>query len=647
MKFKLFFLFSFLLIKIHAQPLTGIKTVPGNYLTIKIAVDSLNLYGVGTGGVIINVAAGHVENSCGILLTATGTASNPIVFQKSGMGNNPLIHATTGCGTGNYIFGFSGSDFVTIDGINLNRDESSIAFGYLFYVASNLNGCQNNIIKNCSIEFSLLITGTGIRFFNLTPLNQPTYAIHFSGSHSYNKIYNNTITNPSIGIEFTGTPPFSNTGNEIGVDGANNILNYGAISPGQNHGIRMLGGNINYLIKNNNIISNLLASSSLSGIVLSSSSSQKIEVSHNNVSVTSNATFSSEGISVAGIFNDSIFINDNIITMAGNAGQIWGIYTSTGNSYSSIFNNIINIEAFANQAIGVYNGTAIGQNKVNVFNNEFNITGNAFVYGIRNFIINCELEIANNNFKKIWGKAGSYGYYSEVNLTKLKLHHNSFKNIEDSGLGDAAGIFFNQPLSLQHEVYSNLIDSVFSIAGKASGIYAENIGNLKFYRNKITNIKGGGNNNFSSGIHIQNGNCEISNNLIGKISHTGSVNDAVRGISISGGQSIKLYYNSIFLDATSTATDFGSSGISITSTAPIVDMRNNIIINKSIPQGTGTTAALRRSSPAFTGFSNLSNNNLFFADTSLASTFLYHNGSTGFTNFSAYKNHVFPRDSNS
>ncbi|MBA3900621.1 MAG: gliding motility-associated C-terminal domain-containing protein, partial [Bacteroidetes bacterium] len=44
---------------------------------------------------------------------------------------------------------------------------------------------------------------------------------------------------------------------------------------------------------------------------------------------------------------------------------------------------------------------------------------------------------------------------------------------------------------------------------------------------------------------------------------------------------------------------------------------------------------------------NLSNNNLFFADTSLASTFLYHNGSTGFTNFSAYKNHVFPRDSNS
>jgi hypothetical protein len=77
-----------------AQALTGIKTIPGSYPTITAAVTALNANGVGAGGVTFNVAAGYTENiAATISLTATGTAANRIVFQKSPSTNgaNPLI----------------------------------------------------------------------------------------------------------------------------------------------------------------------------------------------------------------------------------------------------------------------------------------------------------------------------------------------------------------------------------------------------------------------------------------------------------------------------------------------------------------------------------------------------------------------------
>src|SRR5437867_2818443 len=67
--------------------ISGIKTIPGDYNTIALAVAALNSSGVGSGGVTFNVAAGYTETiTARINLTATGTAANPIVFQKSGAG---------------------------------------------------------------------------------------------------------------------------------------------------------------------------------------------------------------------------------------------------------------------------------------------------------------------------------------------------------------------------------------------------------------------------------------------------------------------------------------------------------------------------------------------------------------------------------
>ena len=84
-------LFSFFNYTSFGQ-LSGIKSIPGNYPTISAAINDLNAQGVGAGGVTFNIAAGYTETlSARLNLTATGTVSNTIVFQKSGTGITPKL----------------------------------------------------------------------------------------------------------------------------------------------------------------------------------------------------------------------------------------------------------------------------------------------------------------------------------------------------------------------------------------------------------------------------------------------------------------------------------------------------------------------------------------------------------------------------
>src|SRR5437764_718598 len=124
---------------VNAQ-LTGVKTIPGTYATIAAAVTDLNTQGVGAGGVTFNVAAGYTETLVsGLNVTATGTVTNPIIFQKSGAGANPLINAqvgtvllSTAATTLDGIFTFNGSDFVTVDGIDL-KDNNLVGAAMMEY----------------------------------------------------------------------------------------------------------------------------------------------------------------------------------------------------------------------------------------------------------------------------------------------------------------------------------------------------------------------------------------------------------------------------------------------------------------------------------------------------------------------------------
>ena len=83
MKQKSFIIALMLLVNIiQGQPLSGIKTIPGDYGSIQSAISALNTNGVSAGGVTFNIAAGYSETfgspTAGLIYyfetpTATGT----------------------------------------------------------------------------------------------------------------------------------------------------------------------------------------------------------------------------------------------------------------------------------------------------------------------------------------------------------------------------------------------------------------------------------------------------------------------------------------------------------------------------------------------------------------------------------------------
>jgi hypothetical protein len=240
--------------------ISGTKTIGVDYLTLAAAVTDINTNGV-NGPLIIDIPAGFTETAPvgGYVLTATGTLANTITFQKSGIGANPLLTAYAGTATPTSanqdgVFRLIGSDYVTIDGIDITdpnaANPATMEFGYALYKASVIDGCQNNTIKNCTITLNRInnVTGTapmvegsvGIIMMNAlstaaTSVLTPTAA---TGSNSNNKFYSNTIQNCNYGMALIGyaaPSPFAlaDTGNDIGgvsSSTGNTIVNYGGVA---------------------------------------------------------------------------------------------------------------------------------------------------------------------------------------------------------------------------------------------------------------------------------------------------------------------------------------------------------------------------------------------------------------------------------
>ena len=62
-----------------------------------------------------------------------------------------------------------------------------------------------------------------------------------------------------------------------------------------------------------------------------------------------------------------------------------------------------------------------------------------------------------------------------------------------------------------------------------------------------------------------------------------------------------VYFNSVYINASSSGANFGTSGVfhtnNATATTAKLDLRDNIIDNVSTPNGTGLTVCHRRSAP--------------------------------------------------
>ncbi|MNJ84228.1 hypothetical protein D3C87_16760 [compost metagenome] len=444
----------------------------------------------------------------------------------------------------------------------------------------------------------------------------------------------------------------------------------------------------------NNVISSISAAGSAAGVscgvtgINTSGGGTALTITGNTIgSATANAVTSGTlgtttattavaGIS-AGAFT-TLTINGNTINnvksnSSGTSSTLKGIYadaspttlvmnTNTVSNLSMVAGVLTNIEAITPSTL-----TSNGNNVSNA-----SVTGaTGTIYGMRssttqftynNNVIH-DLAITANS-----GTSSSvvYGIYNAGSPTLENITNNQIYNLSIAGATTATsnivtGILTNTTASSVKNFSVNLINGLSfanSSTGTATvtGISSSLGATISIFKNKIYNLSSAGAGSTVNGIVTPSGSMvNIYNNLIGDLkAPTASAADAIRGISItstSTSTTYRVYYNSVYLNASSTGTNFGTSGIyhavNATATTAALDMRNNIIINESTPAGTGITVAFRRSNTALNNFAATSNRNLLYAGAPSATRLLMYDGTTSYQTMVAYQTAVLPREANS
>ncbi len=198
------------------------ETSGSNFKSFKDAINALNTNVSGLCNrdkpLIFNVMAGQVFTETGLKMTASGTALMPIIFRKNGSGANPVIRPKPIDSYTQDGFTISGSDYLTIDGIDIDGRTDSAWYAYSGYrveTSGSTNGAQNNTIKNCTITLDsrakLAYNSTGI--LQTTGNNSVTSS---EGANSRNRFLNVNIYNCYKGIVIKSRSNYPDSLIEIG-----------------------------------------------------------------------------------------------------------------------------------------------------------------------------------------------------------------------------------------------------------------------------------------------------------------------------------------------------------------------------------------------------------------------------------------------
>lgn len=210
-----------------------------NFNALGEAFQTINQIGVG-GATTFNVAAGQTLDESLFELVASGTAANPITFQKSGAGDNPVVRSTGGGGLAQTqtdgAIKINGGNYFTFDGIDVqaritqNPLINKLDYGYYLRNLNNQNGAKFNTIKNCSISLDRTNSSSvGIIQAANSPLG--TIPIDLTGTNNGNKYLNIKIQNANAGIYLAGNAAFPDDGTEIGTTDASILNTIGTATP--------------------------------------------------------------------------------------------------------------------------------------------------------------------------------------------------------------------------------------------------------------------------------------------------------------------------------------------------------------------------------------------------------------------------------
>jgi len=557
-----------------------------------------------------------------------------------------------------YVICLAGADYVTFDGIDIQENAINstatelMEWAYAILKVSEINGSQNNTIKNCSISLSTANTSSRAIYSNNHTTASTTQLVvtDIAGTNSYNKYFGLTVSNCYHAFYLYGradaTPyTFYDQNNELGVDGANTVNGLGGSSTAS-YGLYCYYQN-GVKIANNTFTGTSGQTTGAQYVMYISTGTQSdVDVYNNTVSMTYLGTSSfyalySSGMGSSGISNTVNYYNNSIINNSlpnHTSGTVYLIYISTGGVTANFYGNNV-----SNNAIGSNSATSTGSIYYTYF------TSSPSTAGITNVYNNTVSD--NSRMQSTLGSGTTYIFYTSGTAGGadgvLNVYNNNINNITISSSGTTYGLY-NTFSGGTKNVHDNSITNILDANSTIYGIYTSSATTANFYNNKIQNLNMNSTSGTLYGVYVSSGvTVYLYNNFISELyTPQATAATALHGIYFSGGTSHGCYYNSIYLDATSTGSAFGSDGI-YASTTPILELRNNIIVNVSMPGATGLTVAYRRSSTTLTTYATTSNDNDFYAGVPGPSKLIFYDGTDAYETLGDFQAIVSPADATS
>ena len=357
------------------------------------------------------------------------------------------------------------------------------------------------------------------------------------------------------------------------------------------------------------------------------------------------------------------------------SGAVYPIYTTGSNAGTTInatgntVNNITRTGTTGGTTIGIFlsagtTGMVVNANNNTITNMSIDGTGtSSTMYGMQTST--GTISMNNNQINslsciKTTGTGTLYGIYNGASPVDENYNNNTVHTLTHNGTGTVYGIYVWSTTGTR-TMSGNLVYNLSTGGTTIAGLH--NISSSPvIYNNKIYNIT-----STSTGAPTVSGILQgslgtagfanIYNNFIGDLkapaaNTSSATSPSVRGINITtttASSNVRLFYNTVFLNASTTGTNFGTAAMyattSTTATTANLTLKNNIFINNSTPAGTGLAVAYQRSSTALDNYDNSSNYNLFYAGTPGASNLIFYDGTNTDQTMAAFKTRVSPRES--
>ena len=623
--------------------------------------------GISNSGLVvnaINITNNQIGNAvAGAMTFSLGYAGQIFCISNTGAGNSSTINLNNNSIQGMSLTSYNGSmQFYGIynsngnssTAININNNQlGTITGGFISFSGSNFNsifGIYNNGGSTSSI---LTIQDNDFRGILHTTASNGAYALISSNKNVVSQnVISNTFTNLNInsaanidfivraGILFSGFT-WTCTNNKI-VTAFNKGSTAGQVRFYTSLGSSNAGAS---MTETGNDFSNvtLANSSTLIGWDNEEGASNSGAPAKVITGNTFNNITAASGTIIVMKINKSENINcsANTITNINSNAAITAIYLDqVGGPVACSSNTISNISSTAGALIGIFIGSNNSVGTCNfTLNNISSLVstgGGGAVTGILGGSASIPTNNISNNTIMGLSSAGSNSL-----VCGIRDNVGTISNVNDNIINDISGsatVFsraYGIELSGTHTTANIFKNKIYDI--RETGVYAPSAIPV-------------------SGIVVTGGNTvNVYNNFIADLKAPGiAMADAIQGIRIdnfsAASTNNKVYHNSIYINATSTGTDFGTSGIyhgaGATATDGALTLIDNIVVNTSTANGGGVTAAFRRNG-SLINYNVSSDYNLFYAGIPGVSRLIYYDGANSDQTIAAFQTRVSTRDANS